>query len=166
MTWRHIDNVPVEEVAEFMYLVLSAAVDGMEGVPKEELGTDSVDQYWAGCIETAARMLAFVFSATECSWSKDDGIYISDSVFNLHPNLWAAVQLLTGYAQLAEGLHKEDFIDYRIDDAAERWAKTWLEPEYGERLVSIMRRNTEKRTFRRIEYRAKQVKGRDKSDPW
>ena len=40
MTWRYIDNVPVEEVAEFMYLVLSAAVDGMEGVPKEELERD------------------------------------------------------------------------------------------------------------------------------
>ena len=154
MTWKYIDKVPVEEAAEFMHLTLYAAIDGFDGCSPEELEKEDLKRYWDGCIATVTRTLAFVFAGTESSWNTEDGIYIGDSADSLDPILWKAVQaLVTRREDLPSGLDEYDLAERAVVDAADVWAKGWLNGGYAERLILVMRKQCEERILKRINRR-------------
>lgn len=64
-----------KEAAELAYLVLYATIDGMDGAKPE---TFRIDGYWDGSVETAARVLAFIFADT--AYGSFDGIGTGDVV--------------------------------------------------------------------------------------
>ena len=86
MTWDKAKNLTPEEVASMVHLLLYAAVDGMEGCDlkdfRAEEGKSShtlrYDGYWHGCVETAARTMAFLFSDTK--YTNFDGVGTGDAV--------------------------------------------------------------------------------------
>lgn len=94
MTWRTIDNLEPSEAAEMSYLILYAAVDGIDGADLEffQDKKSRLRSYWDGCVETAARTMAFLFAGS--NFVEDDGIGIGDATYAIMPNLEKAAVFL------------------------------------------------------------------------
>ena len=98
MTWWKAKDLSHGEAVALVQQILYAAVDGMDGVdfdkfilfiPNENKTIVKYGGYWHGCVETAARTLAFVFAG---SWVSDyEGIPIGETVDAILPGLDRAV---------------------------------------------------------------------------
>ena len=71
--------------------ILHAAIEGMQGAEPAtfENGEIKYEGYWHGCVETAARTLAFLFAETP--FTMGEGIGIGDCVDAILPDLNAAI---------------------------------------------------------------------------
>lgn len=103
-----------EEAAELAYLVLYAAIDGMEGMDPEMFKRDG---YWNGCVETAARTLAFIFADTQ--YGSFGGIGTGDAASCIYDDLErGALHLMEDVVcSHCKRLLGGEFLQKRIDKA-------------------------------------------------
>lgn len=98
MTWAPVDKLTCDETASLLHIILYGAIEGMEGASLKELidenGGIKYEGYWHGCVETAARSLAFLFAGSAIV--DGVGIGVSDTVDIIAPYLDEAAQLLMG----------------------------------------------------------------------